>query len=313
MSAVRRFLAIALVAAASGCAWTIRVTPSDSLPKVRDADALRAEYARDSKLTYWQWTLHVPEKMPQALYLEAVWSRIAVLERDRVHPIAADADAKSDIEWVQLPGGAFMMGRSADANARPRHKVTIAAFEMSKSLVTVAQYKACVDAGACTEPPRGGQCDWGVPFHERNPVVCVSWAQARRFARWAHARLPTEAEWEYAARSGGGDRAYPWGDDLPTCDQVVGRGRCATRGPVPVCARPAGNTDQGLCDMGGYVQEWTQDVYHDSYAGAPTDGSAWEIPGGYERVVRGGDLRADQRASFFPSTGQFSIGFRLAR
>ncbi|MBI5244538.1 MAG: SUMF1/EgtB/PvdO family nonheme iron enzyme [Elusimicrobia bacterium] len=92
---------------------------------------------------------------------------------------------------------------------------------MAKTEVTVAQYKACVDTGACAAPDTGGSCNWGVSGRESHPVNCVDWNQAKAFSEWADGRLPSEAEWEYAARSAGKDRKYPWGDEQATCARAV--------------------------------------------------------------------------------------------
>ena len=195
------------------------------------------------------------------------------------------------------------MGSEDWADSKPPHRVAIKSFQMAKTLVTNRQYRACMDAGACTAPADCGESS--VLRAERDPrldpeappapsgalkgadypVVCVDWDQAKAFAQWVGGRLPTEAEWEYAARSAGKDRKYPWGDEDPTCDRVVRKG--CTEGTMPVCSKPLGNTEQGLCDMASNVWEWTQDWYHDSYDGAPDDGGAWESPAGSIRVVRG--------------------------
>jgi len=186
---------------------------------------------------------------------------------------------------------------------QPQHQVTVNTFQMAKTLVTNKQYRACVRAGACT-PSLSNLPPW----YERdtNPVVGVDWNQAKAFSEWVGGRLPSEAEWEYAARSGGKDWTYPWGDDAATCEMAVIKG-CTPHGgtPVPVCSKPAGNTTQGLCDMAGNVWQWVQDWYHESYLSAPTDGSAWENPAGYDRAVRGG--------SYESATGDARSALRIGR
>ncbi len=212
--------------------------------------------------------------------------------------------ADAGIDWIRIPGGSFDMGSppgdrtdpqtgrtwksELTDNERPVHRVAVKPFEMAKSPVTFKQYRACVAAGACT--PSG--CEDQRFMGDDQPVVCVDWFQARAFSVWAGGRLPSEAEWEYAARSAGKSRDYPWGDELPTCERASmsehDLPNCGLDLTSPVCSKPKGNTDQGLCDMAGLVWQWTQDWYHDSYEGAPRDGSAWETPAGFARVARGG-------------------------
>ncbi len=195
---------------------------------------------------------------------------------------------------------------------------------MSKTTVTFGQYKACVDAGTCTAAGTGGFCNWDNSDRGSHPINCVDWDQAQAFASWVGGRLPSEAEWEYAARSGGRDWKYPWGDESATCARVVmddGRGSgCGRDGTWTVCSKPTGNTAQGLCDMVGNVWEWVQDWYHDSYNGAPTDGSAWELPKGSQRVKRGGAMyndasvvRSALRNYDRPTYCNSDLGFRVAR
>jgi iron(II)-dependent oxidoreductase len=140
---------------------------------------------------------------------------------------------------------------SDDGNGdeKPVHRVTVPTFEMTKTQVTVDQYKACVDAGACTAPDSGGACNWGQSDRGKHPINCVDWQQAQAYAQWAGGRLPTEAEWEYAARSGGRDWKYPWGDEEATCQRAVMDDRgwgCGRDTTWPVCSKPSGNTTQGL-------------------------------------------------------------------
>ncbi len=233
------------------------------------------------------------------------------------------------IEFVRIEGGTFQMGGDGEYDGRPIHAVTLASFEMSKTEVTVGQYRACVSAGACTEPSDRWDNTLGIirwdntpGERENHPVVYVTWNQAKAFAEFAGARLPTEAEWEYAAKSGGQDIVFPWGNEEPNffCDRL-NFNRCVGD-TTPVCTYATGNTAQALCDMAGNVWEWVEDDWHGSYEGAPVDGSAWvENPRGSGRVFRGGswlDIAVGVRAAirgrdFDPSFALDGFGFRLAR
>ena len=213
-------------------------------------------------------------------------------------------------EMIRILGGTFEMRG---------HSVTVASFEISKTEVTVAQYRICVEEGDCVEPRQGEFCNWGVAGKDNHPVNCVSWNAAKAYAEWFEARLPSEAEWEYAARSGGLDRDYPWGDTEPTCDLAVIQG-CSS-GTQPVCSAVDGNTAQGLCDMAGNVWEWVEDDWSSSSVGAPEDGSAWvDSPRASLRVRRGGSWRVFPlfaRVAFrpwgVPSGRSDDLGFRVAR
>ncbi len=214
------------------------------------------------------------------------------------------------IDWVALPGGTFDMG--GGPGVLPRRLVDVQGFEMSKAPITVAQYADCVRAGQCTAPATSagdsGECNWGRPTRVRHPINCVDWDQAVQYARFQNARLPSEAEYEYAARSGGRDQRYPWGDDAPNCGRIPGGFNCGAslEHSAPVCSKPDGNTAQGLCDMAGEVMEWVQS--------AETAGS--------ERIVRGSawweemsadSLEVSRRGSRSYDQAYFDVGFRLAR
>ena len=233
------------------------------------------------------------------------------------------------VEFITIPGGKFTMGTGSGErgfeDAKPIHEVAIKTFDMSKTAVTVEQYAECVIKGGCTEPATSDYCNWGVAGRQLHPVNCVDWDQASKYAKFKGGRLPSEAEWEYAATSGGKNQKYPWGNDEPTCDKAVmmyGNGGygCGKNGTMPVCSKTAGNTAQGLCDMAGNVWQWVQDKYQDSYKGVPADGSACE-GAGTSRVMRGGSflnggagfLRADNRNDGFPGARYGIVGFRLVR
>jgi formylglycine-generating enzyme required for sulfatase activity len=222
---------------------------------------------------------------------------------------------------VSLPPGSFTMGsNSSDPSEKPAHPVSIKApFAIGKYEVTVEQWNACVEAGAC---PRVSS-DPKVP--RTAPVRDVSWDDAQAYLQWLGKvsgkayRLPTEAEWEYAARGGTASK-YWWGDGMQP-----GKANCKEcgdpwrqEGPADVGSFAA--NPYGLHDMNGSVWEWVGDCWHTSYKGAPDDGSAWEEKNCGSRVIRGGSWR--EGGSYMMSTTRFKYdagvrhsqnGFRVAR
>mgnify|MGYP001575596500 FL=1 len=246
------------------------------------------------------------------------------------------SEDKVGTQWVSIPGGSFMMGSERYPSERPLRRVTVKPFQIARTPVTNTQYRACVKAGACAPVHvSDGKCyifdgaTWNkgsLPSSfqgDDQPVVCVDWDQAAAYSRWSGGRLPSEAEWEYAARSAGKDRPYPWGNEAATCDRAIfneGGYGCGRKTSWPVCSKPKGNTEHGLCDMGGNVWEWVRDRFYGSHDGAPADGSAWEEFISPYRVVRGGawnrdstTLRTTNRDYFEPGQGVGDFGFRPAR
>ena len=235
------------------------------------------------------------------------------------------------IEWIKIEGGSFDMGGKGEDDGKPIHRVTLKSFMISKSEVTVAQYRKCVDAKVCSVPKFHKYCNWYKSGREEHPINCMTWFQLNKFAKWVGGRLPTEAEWEYAARSRGEKRTYPWGNAEPSCRFAVmkdgGKG-CGKDGTWPVCSKRLGDTKQGLCDMGGNVWEWVQDEYERSYDGAPTNGDAKCNANDCStntsdaiRVVRGGScsrpnaehFRNANRIYFLPTSHFSTFGGRVAR
>ena len=226
-----------------------------------------------------------------------------------------------EIEFIHIEGGSFRMGSAqGDSTEQPIHEVMVPSFRMSKTEVTVKQYRACVNRGRCT-PSESVWTEIYPGNDDHLPVTLLSWQEASQFAAYLGARLPTEAEWEYAARGQGQVQTYPWGDTPPQCDRYVNYNNCEGTA-LPVCSFPEGNTPQGLCDMAGNLWEWVQDDWHANYEGAPVDGAAWQnLPERSEtRVIRGGcwfyepeDIRASARQPFSASARLDTIGFRVVK
>ena len=168
-------------------------------------------------------------------------------------------------------------------------------FEMMRSEVTVAMYRACVAAGHDGCVP-ATTCDWGEPNYdepgaEQHPVVCVSAAMATAFSQWVGMRLPSEAEWEYASRgpmeSADDCALFPWGTDAVDCAHAVFQD-CDGDEQAVCSVSPPGDSPFGLCDMAGNVSEWTTDAYHEGYADAPDNGSPLVVVGASPATSRGG-------------------------
>ena len=239
-------------------------------------------------------------------------------------------------QMVVLPSGRFRMGSPPGEAGRasdegPLRTVTISKrIAMGRYEVTFAEYDRFADATGRTRP---GDFRWG---RGTRPVIFVNRSEAQAYAAWLSAqtgkdyRLPTEAEWEYAARAGTSTR-YAWGDKI-TCDQArygrrravgdIRRGECSDRldGTAPV-GRFAANAF-GLHDMHGNVWEWVEDCWHDNYEGAPADGRAWttDCVGRRRAVLRGGSLidkpralRCAVRDWVKPDTRDYDFGFRVVQ
>jgi formylglycine-generating enzyme required for sulfatase activity len=217
-------------------------------------------------------------------------------------------------EMVEIPMGSFDMGsNNGESDEKPVHRVTITkSFAIGKTEVTQAQWHAVM----------GNEPSYFTACGDACPVEQVSWNDAQEFIQKLNAksgkqyRLPTEAEWEYACRAG--NQQEYCGSDI--ADSVswnsFNSGSFFFNTPHPVATKQANAF--GLYDMSGNVWEWVEDGYHDNYAGAPVDGSAWE--GGSMHVLRGGSWGYDQkfgrsasRSKFGPNFRYYSYGFRLAR
>jgi formylglycine-generating enzyme required for sulfatase activity len=218
---------------------------------------------------------------------------------------------------VSVPAGDFEMGCSVpDTQCRddekPLHQVTLGAFDIDRTEVTQDPYAACVEAKACGAP----SCDWDCS-KTNYPAGCVTWAQAKAYCAWAGKRLPTEAEWEKAARGTDG-RLYPWGNDIPDCAHA-NMASCGARAE-PVGNHPAGASPYGALDMAGNVVEMVADWYDAGfYKTSPKDSPSGPASG-TRYIGRGGGyksdpvwLRASARDWYDLWDASPSLGFRCAR
>ena len=236
-------------------------------------------------------------------------------------------DCEGCPEVVVVPGGSYTMGSpwseaGRDDDEGPVHRVTIGErFAVGVHEVTFDEWDACVRGGGCNGY-RPGDREWG---RGNRPVIHASWHDAQAYVRWlrrktgAGYRLLSEAEWEYVARAGS-RTSYHWGED-------IGRNRancrgCGSRwddeGTAPVGSFPANGF--GLRDVHGNVWEWVEDCWNEGYAGAPSDGGAWESGECGLRVLRGGswsdkprNLRSANRSGNAAGIRLFLNGFRVAR
>jgi formylglycine-generating enzyme required for sulfatase activity len=217
-----------------------------------------------------------------------------------------------DDDMVAIASGSYTMGAvDGELDERPLHEVQLAAFELDRTEVTVRAYEKCVRAGACSPADTGSLCNAGQERKSSHPINCVDWTQATSYCRWAGKRLPTEEEWEYAARGSDG-RHYPWGNQAPdthVCWEAISGER---EGTCEVGTHPRGDSPFGIHDLSGNVWEWTSSGYSPEYG---------KLRSLESRVARGGGwwfggaslLRATFRfrnASEYKAT---FLGFRCAR
>jgi eukaryotic-like serine/threonine-protein kinase len=226
---------------------------------------------------------------------------------------------KDGMVMVYVQAGKFTMGSNSYDDEKPIHKVTLHAYWIDQTEVTNALYVKCVDAGVCQPPSspassmRSGLY-YGNPEFNDYPVIHVDWNKAKTYCKWAGRRLPTEAEWEKAAR-GTDERTYPWGNDSPTNDLLNFNGSVGDT--TQVGTYPNGASPYGAYDMAGNVWEWVSSMYQ-PYPYSATDGRE-DLSANGSRVLRGGAwdhndylVRSVSRGGYKPSYDSGYVGFRCA-
>jgi formylglycine-generating enzyme required for sulfatase activity len=239
-------------------------------------------------------------------------------------PATQPPPPKAPDRMVYVPAGNFTIGcvrkiqRRCDKDEMPARQIYLDAYFIDAYEVTNQEYSKCVSAGACTKKdPRNGFDD------PQQPVGGVTWFQSISYCSFAGKRLPTEAEWEKAAR-GTDARSYPWGNQAPSCDLAVFDNKksdgCGKGATWPVGSMQAGKSPYGAFDMAGNVWEWVNDWYSVDYYNWMPDKNPKGPDIGQYRVFRGGAwespyyyLRSSYRVKIMPDYQHHHIGFRCAK
>ena len=230
-------------------------------------------------------------------------------------PVLKEGKTQGGGEMVAVPGGSFTMTEER------KEAVTVASFEIDRTGVTVAAYKACVEAGKCpagqtsqyamSKELSGEHCNWGKAGRDDHPMNCVNLNAATTYCDAQGKRLPTEEEREWAARGGEEGRTYPWGNEAPAGQLCwdgegndVGKGR--RKSTCPVSSYPAGHSKHGVHDLAGNVWEWTSSPW--------SSGSRLRVfRGGSWKIGDPGSMRAAYRDRSGPLYRVSEGGFRCAR
>jgi formylglycine-generating enzyme required for sulfatase activity len=235
-------------------------------------------------------------------------------------PYPAEITDAMRVSMAVVPAGEFIMGSdSGEPEESPAHTVYLDAYYIDIYEVTNALYRDCVDEGVCQRPRETGSYDRVYYYDETEfdnyPVISVDWNQAKAYCEWRGARLPTEAEWEKAARGVDGD-TYPWGEE-PDCSKAS-YNDCQPD-TTPVGSYDSGVSPYGLYDMAGNVWEWVADWYSETYFQNSPSSNPLGPESGEFRVLKGGswaknanNMRAAYRTFFSADRYSNLLGFRCA-
>ena len=252
-------------------------------------------------------------------------------------PLVQDAPP-DPVPMVTIPGGSFSMGcdvaNSADScfeDALPLRTVTVPGFAIDQYEVTNGRYQQCVDDSACEAPAFRRSSTraeyYGNPAYADFPVIYITWFDANAYCQWTGKRLPTEAEWEKAARGTADTRWWPWGAETDSCTRLNYRHFTPAReffycvgDTVAVGTIPANRSPYGVWDMAGNVWEWTQDWYDEHYYASAPDNNPQGPVDGEKKSLRGGGWRSPwyrarvpYRWDHHPNAVADTIGFRCVR
>jgi formylglycine-generating enzyme required for sulfatase activity len=237
------------------------------------------------------------------------------------HPDDSDYLDPAGIPMRLVSAGEFDMGsETGQSDERPVHAIYLDAYYIDKYEVTNLFYQACVDAGACRPPENTTGLSfndfYGKPEFAHYPVLFINWDMAKTYCEWRGAELPTEAQWEKAARGTDG-RTYPWGEEI---DQTFAHYANSSSGPAAVGTYEKGTSPFGVYDMAGNAVEWVSDWYSNSFYANSPDANPSGPGSGQYRVLRGGTwyddkdkVRASDRMAYIPDEILTSFGFRCAK
>ena len=229
---------------------------------------------------------------------------------------------KDGMPLVFVPAGKFTMGSDLSSDEQPVHQIALVAFWIDQTEVTNAKYAKCVADGGCTHPSSTSSYThdsyYGNSEFDDYPVIYVDWNQANVYCSWAGRRLPTEAEWEKAARGTDG-RTYPWGEEIScTYANYFDGSKYCVGDTAPVSSYTDGASIYGALNMAGNVWEWVSSLYQDNPYVA-TDGRE-DFASSGSRVLRGGawdnygggNVRSAYRDGYVPASTDDSVGFRCS-